>query len=147
MISIEHEDGVIIITQDGEEIVCNRDDINTHHWSCFSEIENKLNLDSNGGNDAMEHAWYLARKGIISFQVVKNQPNLIVSPEVDMVSPVQFEKMHEVVKNFSDEDEFGVELVSNNEHRPIIINGSDVFGFDELNEIFHLDDLEKHKTR
>ena len=55
--------------------------------------------------------------------------------------------MHEVVKNFSDEDEFGVELVSNNEHRPIIINDSDVFGFDELNEIFHLDDLEKHKTR
>lgn len=144
---MEHEDGVIIITQNGEEIVCNRDDINTHHWGCFSEIENKLNLDSNGGNDAMEHAWYLARKGIISFQVVKNQPNLIVSPEVDMVSPVQFEKMHEVVNNFSDEDEFGVELVSNNEHRPIIINNSDVFGFDELNEIFHLDDLEKHKTR
>ena len=144
---MEHEDGVIIITQDGEEIVCNRDDINTHHWCCFSEIENKLNLDSNGGNDPMEYAWYLARKGIISFQVVKNQPNLIVSPEVDMVSTVQFEKMHEVVKNFSDEDEFGVELVSNNEHRPIIINDSDVFGFDELNEIFHLDDLEKHKTR
>ncbi len=144
---MEHEDSVIIITQNGEEIVCNRDDINTHHWHCFAEIENKLNLDSNGGNDAMEHAWYLARKGIISFQVVKNQPSLIVSPEVDMVSPVQLEKMHEVVNNFNDEDEFAVDLVSNNEHRPIIINDSDVFGFDELNEIFHFDDLEKHKTR
>ena len=144
---MEHEDSVIIITQNGEEIVCNRDDINTHHWHCFTEIENKLNLDSNGGNDAMEHAWYLARKGIISFQVVKNQPSLIVSPEVDMVSPVQLEKMHEVVNNFNDEDEFAVDLVSNNEHRPIIINDSDVFGFDELNEIFHFDDLEKHKTR
>ncbi len=144
---MEHEDSVIIITQNGEEIVCNRDDINTHHWHCFVEIENKLNLNSNGGNDAMEHAWYLARKGIISFQVVKNQPSLIVSPEVDMVSPVQLEKMHEVVNNFNDEDEFAVDLVSNNEHRPIIINDSDVFGFDELNEIFHFDDLEKHKTR
>lgn len=64
-----------------------------------------------------------------------------------MMSPVQFEKMHEVVNNFNDEDEFAVDLVSNNEHRPIIINDSDVFGFDELNEIFHFDDLEKHKTR
>lgn len=145
---MENENGVIIITQDGKILESYVDDIDPHHWCCFVDLENKLNLESNCGTDQMEHAWYLARKGIISFQVVNVLSTIVVSPEVDMISPVQLEKMQEVIKNkFDNEDTFGVDLVSNDKHRPIIIGDNDEYGFDGLNEIFHFDDLEKHKTR
>ena len=47
----------------------------------------------------------------------------------------------------SREIDFEVDFVLNDKHRPVIINNNSSFKIDELNEIFHFNNLEKHKTR
>ncbi len=145
---MEYKDGVIAIIPNGEVIVNYLDEVNPRHWCCFDEIETKLNLNSNCGTDQMEHAWYLARKGIISFQVAKNICYIITSPEVDQISPVQLEKFYEVIDfGFHDVEMFGVDLVSKDSHRPIEIDNCYEYGIDGLNQIFGFDSIKKHKTR
>lgn len=145
MTDMEKDNGVIVITPEGEILTSYVDDINPRHWCCFVDVENKLNLESNCGIDQMEHAWYLARQGILSLQIAKSiNWSLITSPEIDTLSSTQLEKLDEILKNDVGEE---IDFVLNDKHRPVIINNNSSFKIDELNEIFHFNNLEKHKTR
>ena len=145
---MEYGDGVIVITPNGEVISSGFDEINPRHLYCFIDIENRLNLNIINKDVQIEHAWALAQIGIISFQIVKDINYIIVSPETDIITPVQLEKMYEIIKNnFSDVNIFGVDLVSNNGHKAIEVDGKYEFGLDELNKVFNFGSLENHKTR
>ena len=73
---------------------------------------------------------------------------MITSPEIDILSSTQLEKLDEILKNdVGEEIDFEVDFVLNDKHRPVIINNNSSFKIDELNEIFHFNNLEKHKTR
>lgn len=87
-VKMENENGVIAIMPNGAVIASAINEINSRHQCCFDDIETKLNLKSNCGTDQMEHAWYLARKGIISIQVAKDICYIITSPELDLIPPV-----------------------------------------------------------
>lgn len=139
---------VIAITPDGETIISNIDNINTGHTSCLIDIEHKLNLSSIYATDQMEHAWYLAGKGIISLQLAKDIVYIITAPKVDMITSVQLQKLYEIIKNnFNDVEIFGVDLVSSGNHETVIMGDKFEFGINELNEIFNFETLKNHRTK
>lgn len=145
---MEHSNGVIAIMPNGTVIASKIDEVNPRHWCCFDDIETKLNLKSNCGTDQMEHAWYLARKGIISFQVAKDICYIITSPEVELIPPAQLEKLSEIIQNnFYDVEIFGIDLVSKDKHKAVIIDDEYEFGIDTVNKIFNFDSSLKHKSR
>lgn len=145
---MENENGVIAIMPNGAVIASAINEINSRHWCCFDDIETKLNLKSNCGTDQMEHAWYLARKGIISIQVAKDICYIITSPELDLIPPVQLKMLSEIIeKNYNDVENFGIDLVSEDKHTPIIIDDEYEFGVDKVNEVFNFSSLQKHKSR
>ena len=145
---MEHSNGVIAIMPTGEVIASAIDEVNPKHWCCFDDIETKLNLKSNCGTDQMEHAWYLARKGIISFQVAKDICYIITSPEVEMIPPVQLKILSEIIENyFPDVEIFGIDLVSEDKHIPIIENDNYEFGIDTVRKVFNFTSLGRQKTR
>ena len=140
--------GVIAVLPTGETIVSNINEENPRHWCCFDEIETKLNLNSNCGTDQMEHAWYLARKGIISFQVAKDICYIITSPELEMIPQEQLKGLDEIIENdFYDVENFGVDFVSKDKHQPVIIGSKYEFGIDDLNQMFNFDSIKKHHSR
>lgn len=144
---MEFNNGVIVILPNGEYCIEEASEINSRHWGCFKEIEKKLNLNSNYGTDAMEHAWFLARNGIISIQVAKRIDFcIIVSPIVDKISENQLNKFNEIIKNnFSDIEGFGVDLVNDSEHKVVEIEGQYQFDYDGLSQIFGFDACKSHK--
>lgn len=145
---MENENGVIAIMPNGAVKASKIDEVNPRHWCCFDDIETKLNLKSNCGTDQMEHAWYLARKGIISIQVAKDICYIITSPELDLIPPVQLKMLSEIIeKNYNDVENFGIDLVSEDKHTPIIIDDEYEFGVDKVNEVFNFSSLQKHKSR
>ncbi len=145
---MENENGVIAIMPNGAVIPSAINKINSRHWCCFDDIETQLNLKSNCGTDQMEHAWYLARKGIISIQVAKDICYIITSPELDLIPPVQLKMLSEIIeKNYNDVENFGIDLVSEDKHTPIIIDDEYEFGVDKVNEVFNFSSLQKHKSR
>lgn len=145
---MENENGVIAIMPNGAVKASKIDKVNPRHWCCFDDIETKLNLKSNCGTDQMEHAWYLARKGIISIQVAKDICYIITSPELDLIPPVQLKMLSEIIKkNYNDVENFGIDLVSEDKHTPIIIDDEYEFGVDKVNEVFNFSSLQKHKSR
>lgn len=145
---MENENGVIAIMPNGAVKASVINKINPRHWCCFDDIETKLNLKSNCGTDQMEHAWYLARKGIISIQVAKDICYIITSPELDLIPPVQLKMLSEIIeKNYNDVENFGIDLVSEDKHTPVIIDDEYEFGVDKVNEVFNFSSLQKHKSR
>lgn len=145
---MEYGSSVVAIIPTGEIIVSMVDEKNPRHWCCFDDIETKLNLTSNAGTDQMEHAWYLARKGIISLQIVPNLCYIITAPEVKKIMPVQLENLYELIEeNFSEVKQFGVDLVTEDKHIPIEINNQFEYGIEELKQIFGFDLPENHKRR
>ncbi len=145
---MENENGVIAIMPNGAVKASKIDKVNPRHWCCFDDIETKLNLKSNCGTDQMEHAWYLARKGIISIQVAKDICYIITSPELDLIPPVQLKMLSEIIKkNYNDVENFGIDLVSEDKHTPVIIDDEYEFGVDKVNEVFNFSSLQKHRSR
>lgn len=138
---------VIIILPNGEYFIEEASETNSRHWCCFEEIEKKINLNSNYGMDAMEHAWFLARNGIISIQVAKRIDfYIIVSPIVDKISENQLNKFNEIIKNnFSDIESFEVDLVNGLDHKVAQIEGHYQFDYDGLSQIFGFNACKSHK--
>lgn len=149
MTNLKCDDGVIAITKEGEVLVSRRNKINARHWCCLDEIEGYLNLNSNAGTEQMEHAWFLAKNGIISLQIVKDLVYIIVSPEVDMLEPAQLQRFYEVIEtNFSNVGMFGVDLVSEDgKHKSIEIDNQFEYGIKQIYQIFTPNSSVNHKRR
>lgn len=144
---MEFNNGVIVILPNGEYYIEEASEINSRHWCCFKEIEKKINLNSNYETDVMEHAWFLARNGIISIQVAKRIDfYIIVSPIVDKISENQLNKFNEIIKNnFSDIESFEVDLVNGLDHKVVEIEGHYQFDYDGLSQIFGFNACKSHK--
>ena len=52
-----------------------------------------------------------------------------------------------IEKNYNDVENFGIDLVSEDKHTPIIIDDEYEFGVDKVNEVFNFSSLQQHKSR
>ncbi len=143
---IKCDRGVIAINEEGEVLVTKFDEINVNHSCCFSDIEENIDLDPDYGMDQMEHAWFLARNGIISFQIAKNICYLITSP--DTITSIQLERFFEVVRaGFRDVKQFSVDLVDGDHHVAIEIDGKSEYDISGLQKCFSYCSLKKKRVR